>query len=90
LLAQSFYSIWVGGDAWEFIGGPNRYLVQAMPLLLLLAGAALARLNWRVLVPALSIALLWGQLTRIDPTIDECFCAPCPCCWTKKCWRTKG
>lgn len=30
-LIQSFYSIYVGGDAWEMWGGSNRYISIAMP-----------------------------------------------------------
>jgi len=29
---QILYSIYVGGDAWEFFGGANRYVAIAMPL----------------------------------------------------------
>jgi hypothetical protein len=29
---QILYSIYVGGDAWEFFGGANRYIAIAMPL----------------------------------------------------------
>ena len=36
VLAQSAYSIWVGGDAWEWWGGSNRYLSIAMPMFFLL------------------------------------------------------
>jgi hypothetical protein len=34
--AQSAYSIYVGGDAWEWMGYPNRYLAPAIPCLLVL------------------------------------------------------
>jgi hypothetical protein len=30
-LAQAAYSVYVGGDAWEYWGGSNRYLAIAMP-----------------------------------------------------------
>jgi arabinofuranosyltransferase len=36
-LAQAAYSVYVGGDVWELMGYPNRYLVIAMPGLLVLA-----------------------------------------------------
>lgn len=42
--AQCLYSIWVGGDAWEFLHYPNRYLAPALPLLLVLASAGLLAL----------------------------------------------
>ena len=31
LLAQMIYSVYVGGDAWEYWGGANRYICIAMP-----------------------------------------------------------
>ena len=31
LLVQMLYSVWVGGDAWEYWGGSNRYISIAMP-----------------------------------------------------------
>jgi len=39
--ACCLYSIWVGGDAWEFFHYPNRYLAPALPLLLALAAAGI-------------------------------------------------
>lgn len=51
-LAQAAYSVYVGGDVWELMGYPNRYLVIAMPGLLVLAlvlmtmlGNAIARIQ---------------------------------------------
>jgi arabinofuranosyltransferase len=45
--AQCAYSVWVGGDAWEWWGGANRYIAVAMPLffaaLAATASAAAAR-----------------------------------------------
>lgn len=35
-LAQLAYSVWVGGDAWEFHGSTNRFLTTAMPAYLVL------------------------------------------------------
>ena len=32
-ITQLFYSMYVGGDAWEFFGGANRYVAIATPLL---------------------------------------------------------
>jgi arabinofuranosyltransferase len=34
--AQMIYSIYVGGDAWEEIGGSNRYITPVMPMLFIL------------------------------------------------------
>jgi len=31
LTGQMLYSVWVGGDAWEYWGGSNRYITIAMP-----------------------------------------------------------
>lgn len=31
LAVQMLYSVWVGGDAWEYWGGSNRYISIAMP-----------------------------------------------------------
>jgi hypothetical protein len=45
--ALAAYSIWVGGDAWEFLGGPNRYLLPALPALLALAALGAVRLAER-------------------------------------------
>jgi len=50
--AQCAYSVWVGGDAWEWWGGANRYIAVAMPLLFAAlaatasAGAARALAAW--------------------------------------------
>jgi hypothetical protein len=41
--AQLAYSVWVGGDAWEWWGGSNRYVSIAMPLFFILASPALVR-----------------------------------------------
>jgi len=38
ILGQIAYSVYVGGDAWEWWGGSNRYVTVAMPLFFVLAG----------------------------------------------------
>lgn len=38
VVGQIAYSVWVGGDAWEWWGGSNRYITVAMPLFFVLAG----------------------------------------------------
>jgi hypothetical protein len=43
VLAQCAYSVYVGGDAWEWWGGLNRYCVIVMPLGFALLGIGLAR-----------------------------------------------
>ncbi len=37
------YSVYVGGDAWEFWGGANRFICPAMPMFFAWAGAVAAR-----------------------------------------------
>lgn len=52
-MAQAAYSVYVGGDVWEVMGYPNRYLVIAMPGLLALAVVAMVRVgNWIATVNA--------------------------------------
>lgn len=42
-LVQCAYSIFVGGDAWEWWGGSNRYIAIVMPCFFILFGFALAQ-----------------------------------------------
>ena len=44
-LGQVAYSVYVGGDAWEWWGGANRYIVIAMPLLFLAFTCVVARIG---------------------------------------------
>jgi len=57
---QLAYSVWVGGDAWEWMRYANRYVSVALPLLVVLAvlGAARARAS----VPAARRLLAVGGL----------------------------
>ena len=41
LAVQVLYSVYVGGDAWEYWGGSNRYICIAMPGLFVLLSYAL-------------------------------------------------
>jgi arabinofuranosyltransferase len=41
--AQAGYSVYAGGDAWEWMGYANRYLSSALPALAILVGLGLAR-----------------------------------------------
>jgi hypothetical protein len=41
LVVQMIYSVWVGGDAWEYWGGSNRYISIAMPGLFVVLSSAL-------------------------------------------------
>jgi hypothetical protein len=44
LVAQIAYSVYVGGDAWEYWGGSNRYIAVAMPGFFILLADGLFRL----------------------------------------------
>jgi len=44
LLVQVLYSVYVGGDAWEYWGGANRYICIAMPGFFVLLAQALFRI----------------------------------------------
>lgn len=44
LVAQMGYSVYVGGDAWEYWGGTNRYICPVMPGFFVLLAYALHRL----------------------------------------------
>ncbi len=45
LIAQMTYSVYVGGDAWEYWGGSNRYICIAMPGFFILLSYALRELT---------------------------------------------
>lgn len=38
--AQCVYSVWAGGDAWEYLGGANRFICMAIPALFVAVGCA--------------------------------------------------
>jgi hypothetical protein len=44
LVVQMFYSVYVGGDAWEYWGGSNRYIAIAMPGFFVVLSLALFQL----------------------------------------------
>ncbi len=46
--AQSAYSIYVGGDAWEHKGGANRFIASAMPGFFVLFALALDRIRMAI------------------------------------------
>lgn len=48
IAAQLAYSIWVGGDAWEWYGGSNRYVSIAMPLVFILSAVGIENLAARI------------------------------------------
>jgi hypothetical protein len=43
--AEAAYSVYVGGDAWEFLAMTNRFLTPVVPLLLVLAAVGFARMR---------------------------------------------
>lgn len=45
VLAQAAYSVWVGGDAWEWMGYANRYITVVLPLAIVLAALGVERLS---------------------------------------------
>jgi len=45
IVSQSFYSIYVGGDAWEDWGGSNRYMAVVMPLFFVLTAWSFGQLR---------------------------------------------
>lgn len=49
ILAQVAYSVYVGGDAWEHVGGANRFIAAVMPLFFVLYTHTLALLARLVL-----------------------------------------
>lgn len=44
-LGQAAYSIYVGGDAWEHVGGANRFVAAVMPIFFVLFALTLGRLT---------------------------------------------
>lgn len=45
LLSQVAYSIYVGGDAWEHVGGANRFIAAVMPIFFILFAHTLGQLR---------------------------------------------
>ncbi|MGH3104735.1 MAG: hypothetical protein ACRDN6_11640 [Gaiellaceae bacterium] len=84
-LAQCAYSLYVGGDAWEYMEYSNRYLAQAMPGLLVLAALGLAAAvggRSRRLAAALAasfglvgltLVLLKAPIDRLQPNVTATY-----------------
>lgn len=82
-LALVFYSIYVGGDAWEYFGFANRYIAVGMPALLILVGIAASELfgadsekfTKRQWVPAglVLLVLLVAGLTAVADSLNSSF-----------------
>jgi hypothetical protein len=49
LLSQVAYSIYVGGDAWEHVGGANRFIAAVMPIFFILLAHTLGQLQALIL-----------------------------------------
>jgi len=60
-IAQAAYSVYVGGDAWEYWGGSNRYLCIVMPAFFVLLSCALYEVA-RALANALDANRLSGWM----------------------------
>ena len=61
LIAQAAYSVYVGGDAWEYWGGSNRYLCIVMPAFFVLLSCALCEAA-RALANAVDASRLSGWM----------------------------
>jgi len=67
-LAQMAYSIYVGGDAWEYWGGSNRYVSIVMPIFFILFCGSLAAFEKRLLKNVnrtKSFAKVWPRFITI-------------------------
>ena len=78
-MAQCSYSVYVGGDAWEWWGGSNRYIAVVMPLFAVMTGVSLASLMsavpgwlrlrsplWRPVVAAGALLVLVSLYFRLN------------------------
>ncbi len=65
LFGQLLYSVYVGGDAWEWWGGCNRYVAVAMPLFMILAarsiGLACRYRSGQAAIIAFAAATVWAH-----------------------------
>jgi hypothetical protein len=64
LLAQMAYSVYVGGDAWEYLGGSNRYLCVVMPGFFILFSCAAWRVRELVASRATDDGPAWPRWVR--------------------------
>jgi hypothetical protein len=60
VIAQITYSVYVGGDAWEYWGGSNRYISIAMPAFFILVSNGLADIAEAA---AASLTRDWGWMS---------------------------
>jgi len=66
---QAFYSIYVGGDAWEATVAINRYVAPAVPLLFVLAAVACQSLLTDALGRRSQLALVFALVTLASVTL---------------------
>lgn len=84
---QCAYSVYVGGDAWEYLRMANRYVAVALPALALLAGLGIARLGEadgpspRPLGLVLGLGALAGGLWNVGDKIAEGLTSPRELAW---------
>lgn len=72
-LLQCAYSVWVGGDTYDLVAGPGRFIAEALPALLVVAVCALGELAVRrqasgraVMIGALAVVFVLGALCIVD------------------------
>jgi arabinofuranosyltransferase len=63
--AQTCYSVYVGGDAWEWWGGANRYLCDVMPLLFVLIASAVVYVANRLFATVRGVGPRRAQLASL-------------------------
>ncbi len=63
VLSQVGYSIYVGGDAWEWWGGSNRFISIVMPIFFVLLAGSI----WMLFTPGSPLALLKRKLFGSTP-----------------------
>lgn len=84
---QCAYSVYVGGDAWEYMRMANRYVAVAIPALALLAGLGIARLGEaagpspRALGLVLGLGALAGGLWNVREKTAEDLTSPRDLAW---------
>jgi hypothetical protein len=87
VLVQSAYTVYVGGDAWEYMRMANRYVAIALPALALLAGLGLARLGEaggpepRTLGIVVGLGVLAGGLWNLGEKAAEHLTSPHDLAW---------
>jgi arabinofuranosyltransferase len=87
VLVQSAYSVYVGGDAWEYMRMANRYVAIALPALALLAGLGLARLGEaggpqpRTLGVLVGLGAVAGGLWNLGEKVSENLTSPRDLAW---------